>query len=154
LDADYGVDPWIWQSLHGPSFHLSSKKKRSSRRGRRKREKVKVMVEISRIHGSAICNLKLRLFHSTKVLPGETCSPRSAFTPGLRSEIAAFSLITMWSRVCQEHEKNKNSEAAGSESFKPPICTPELRLIHNRLCTGPPRRDLFSLECFHSQAQG
>jgi hypothetical protein len=19
LDADYGVDPWIWQSLHGPS---------------------------------------------------------------------------------------------------------------------------------------
>jgi hypothetical protein len=18
LDADYGVDPWIWQSLHGP----------------------------------------------------------------------------------------------------------------------------------------
>jgi hypothetical protein len=23
LDADYGVDPWIWQSLHGPSFHLS-----------------------------------------------------------------------------------------------------------------------------------
>jgi hypothetical protein len=25
LDADYGVDPWIWQSLHDPSFHLSSK---------------------------------------------------------------------------------------------------------------------------------
>jgi hypothetical protein len=25
LDADYGVDPWIRQSLHGPSFHLSSK---------------------------------------------------------------------------------------------------------------------------------
>ena len=25
LDADYGVDPWIWQSLHGQSFHLSSK---------------------------------------------------------------------------------------------------------------------------------
>ena len=25
LDADYGVDPWIWQSLHGLSFHLSSK---------------------------------------------------------------------------------------------------------------------------------
>ena len=25
LDADYGVDPWIWHSLHGPSFHLSSK---------------------------------------------------------------------------------------------------------------------------------
>jgi hypothetical protein len=27
LDADYGVDPWLWlwQSLHGPSFHLSSK---------------------------------------------------------------------------------------------------------------------------------
>ena len=25
LDADYGVDPWIWQSLHGPSFYLSSK---------------------------------------------------------------------------------------------------------------------------------
>ena len=25
LDADYGVDPCIWQSLHGPSFHLSSK---------------------------------------------------------------------------------------------------------------------------------
>ena len=25
LHADYGVDPWIWQSLHGPSFHLSSK---------------------------------------------------------------------------------------------------------------------------------
>jgi hypothetical protein len=24
LDADYGVDPWIWQSLHGLSFHLSS----------------------------------------------------------------------------------------------------------------------------------
>jgi hypothetical protein len=25
LEADYGVDPWIWQSLHGPSFRLSSK---------------------------------------------------------------------------------------------------------------------------------
>jgi hypothetical protein len=25
LDADYGVDPWLWQSLHGPSFYLSSK---------------------------------------------------------------------------------------------------------------------------------
>jgi hypothetical protein len=25
LEADYGVDPWIWQSLDGPSFHLSSK---------------------------------------------------------------------------------------------------------------------------------
>ena len=25
LDADHGMDPWIWQSLHGPSFHLSSK---------------------------------------------------------------------------------------------------------------------------------
>jgi hypothetical protein len=25
LDADCGVDPWLWQSLHGPSFHLSSK---------------------------------------------------------------------------------------------------------------------------------
>jgi hypothetical protein len=25
LEADYGVDPWIWQSLHGPSFCLSSK---------------------------------------------------------------------------------------------------------------------------------
>jgi hypothetical protein len=25
LDADYGVDLWIWQSLHGPSFRLSSK---------------------------------------------------------------------------------------------------------------------------------
>jgi hypothetical protein len=25
LDADYGVDPWIRQTLHGPSFHLSSK---------------------------------------------------------------------------------------------------------------------------------
>jgi hypothetical protein len=25
LDADYGVDPCIWQSLDGPSFHLSSK---------------------------------------------------------------------------------------------------------------------------------
>jgi hypothetical protein len=25
LEADYGVDPWVWQSLHGPSFHLSSK---------------------------------------------------------------------------------------------------------------------------------
>jgi hypothetical protein len=23
LDADYGVDPWIWQSLHGP-FHFST----------------------------------------------------------------------------------------------------------------------------------
>ena len=22
LDADYGVDPWLWQSLHGPSFHI------------------------------------------------------------------------------------------------------------------------------------
>jgi hypothetical protein len=25
LEADYGVDPWIWQSLDGPSFRLSSK---------------------------------------------------------------------------------------------------------------------------------
>ena len=25
LDADYGVDPWVWQSLDGPSFPLSSK---------------------------------------------------------------------------------------------------------------------------------
>ena len=25
LEADYGVDPWIWQSLDGPSFCLSSK---------------------------------------------------------------------------------------------------------------------------------
>jgi hypothetical protein len=25
LEADYGMDPWIWQSLDGPSFHLSSK---------------------------------------------------------------------------------------------------------------------------------
>ena len=23
LDADYGVDPWIRQSLHGPPFNLS-----------------------------------------------------------------------------------------------------------------------------------
>jgi hypothetical protein len=22
LDADYGVDPWIWQSLHGPSLFV------------------------------------------------------------------------------------------------------------------------------------
>jgi hypothetical protein len=25
LEADYGVDPWMWQSLDGPSFCLSSK---------------------------------------------------------------------------------------------------------------------------------
>ena len=25
LDTDYGVDPWIWQSLDGPSFLHSSK---------------------------------------------------------------------------------------------------------------------------------
>jgi retron-type reverse transcriptase len=25
LEADYGMDPWIWQSLDGPSFRLSSK---------------------------------------------------------------------------------------------------------------------------------
>jgi hypothetical protein len=25
LEADYGVNPWIWQSLDGPSFRLSSK---------------------------------------------------------------------------------------------------------------------------------
>ena len=25
FEADYGVDPWIWQSLDGPSFRLSSK---------------------------------------------------------------------------------------------------------------------------------
>jgi hypothetical protein len=25
LEADYGVDPWIWQSLDGPSFRHSSK---------------------------------------------------------------------------------------------------------------------------------
>ena len=24
LEADYGMDPWVWQSLDGPSFHLSS----------------------------------------------------------------------------------------------------------------------------------
>jgi hypothetical protein len=23
LDVDYGVVPWIWQSLHGSSFHLT-----------------------------------------------------------------------------------------------------------------------------------
>jgi hypothetical protein len=25
LEADYGMDPWIWQSLDGPSFRHSSK---------------------------------------------------------------------------------------------------------------------------------
>jgi hypothetical protein len=25
LEADYGMGPWIWQSLDGPSFRLSSK---------------------------------------------------------------------------------------------------------------------------------
>jgi hypothetical protein len=25
LEANYGMDPWIWQSLDGPSFCLSSK---------------------------------------------------------------------------------------------------------------------------------
>jgi hypothetical protein len=25
LEADYGMDPWVWQSLDGPFFHLSSK---------------------------------------------------------------------------------------------------------------------------------
>ena len=25
LEADYGMDPWVWQSLDGPSFHLSTK---------------------------------------------------------------------------------------------------------------------------------
>jgi hypothetical protein len=25
LEADYGMDPWVWQSLDGPSFCLSSK---------------------------------------------------------------------------------------------------------------------------------
>ena len=25
MEADYGMDPWIWQSLNGPSFCLSSK---------------------------------------------------------------------------------------------------------------------------------
>jgi hypothetical protein len=25
LEADYGIDPGIWQSLDGPSFRLSSK---------------------------------------------------------------------------------------------------------------------------------
>ena len=25
LEADYGMDPRVWQSLDGPSFHLSSK---------------------------------------------------------------------------------------------------------------------------------
>jgi hypothetical protein len=25
LEADYGMDPQIWQSLDGPSFHHSSK---------------------------------------------------------------------------------------------------------------------------------
>jgi hypothetical protein len=25
LEADYWMDPWIWQSLYGPSFRLSSK---------------------------------------------------------------------------------------------------------------------------------
>jgi hypothetical protein len=25
LEADYGMDPWIWQSLDGPSFCHSSK---------------------------------------------------------------------------------------------------------------------------------
>jgi hypothetical protein len=26
LDADYGVDPWIWQSLHGPESKLFNDK--------------------------------------------------------------------------------------------------------------------------------
>jgi hypothetical protein len=25
LEADYGMDPWVWQSLDGPSFRLNSK---------------------------------------------------------------------------------------------------------------------------------
>jgi hypothetical protein len=25
LEAYYGMDPWLWQSLDGPSFRLSSK---------------------------------------------------------------------------------------------------------------------------------
>jgi hypothetical protein len=25
LEADYGMDPWVWQSLDGPCFRLSSK---------------------------------------------------------------------------------------------------------------------------------
>jgi hypothetical protein len=25
LEADYGIDPWVWQSLDGPSFRHSSK---------------------------------------------------------------------------------------------------------------------------------
>jgi hypothetical protein len=25
LEADYEMDPWVWQSLDGPSFHLNSK---------------------------------------------------------------------------------------------------------------------------------
>jgi hypothetical protein len=26
LEADYGMDPWIWQSLDGPSFRLEKTK--------------------------------------------------------------------------------------------------------------------------------
>jgi hypothetical protein len=33
------------------------------------------------------------------------------------------------------------------------ICTQELKLFHSTQCMGPLRRDLFSQECLHSQAQ-
>jgi hypothetical protein len=52
--------------------------------------------------------------HCARVPPGETCSPRSVFTPGLGVETATFSTITMWSGSSQEHTEHKTSGAAGT----------------------------------------
>jgi hypothetical protein len=52
-----------------------------------------------------------------QVPPGETCSPRSAFTPGLRGENATFSPITVWNRASQEWVEHRNSGAVGTGSF-------------------------------------
>ena len=53
-----------------------------------------------------------------RVLQGKSCFLRSTFTPGLRGEIATFSLIILWSGAVQEHVKHRNSGAAETGSFK------------------------------------
>jgi hypothetical protein len=41
LEANYGMDLWIWQSLDGPSFCLSSKLCLCNYMSKRKRDKLR-----------------------------------------------------------------------------------------------------------------
>ena len=58
-----------------------------------------------------------------QVALGETCSPRSVFTPGLRGKIATVSPVTVWSEAGQEHLRHNISGAAGIGYFSSAICT-------------------------------